>query len=56
MTQQKYYLNNEIPEDERRDMAFQTVSAIRESVTFGKNASMPITYEFAFLVMSRILD
>jgi len=43
-----YFLNEEIPEDSRRDIAFQTVNAIRESVTLAKNSSLPITYEFAF--------
>ncbi|KPH12970.1 hypothetical protein [Chryseobacterium sp. ERMR1:04] len=46
-----YFLNDEIPEDERRDTAFQTVNAIRESVTLAKNSSLPITYEFAFSII-----
>lgn len=43
-----YYLNDRIPEEERRDIAFQTVNAIRESVTLARNSTLPITYEFAF--------
>lgn len=43
-----YYSNSNIPEEERRDVAFQTVNAIRESVTLAKNSTLPITYEFAF--------
>ena len=43
-----YYLNIEFSEEERRDIAFQTVNAIRESVTLARNSTLPITYEFAF--------
>lgn len=46
-----YYSNEEIPEEERRDIAFQTVNAIRETVTLAKNATIPITYEFAFSII-----
>ncbi|MGA9212354.1 hypothetical protein [Kaistella sp.] len=46
-----YFSNQEIPEDERRDLAFQTVNAIRESVTLAKNSTLPITYEFAFSII-----
>lgn len=46
-----YYKNHEIPEDERRDVAFQTVNAIRESVTLARNSTLPITYEFAFEII-----
>lgn len=50
-----YLLNENIPEEERRDYAFQTVNAVRESVTLAKNSTLPITYEFAFDVI-RDLD
>lgn len=43
-----FYSNPSIPEEERRDVAFQTVNAIRESVTLARNSTLPITYEFAF--------
>lgn len=46
--QNNYYDNENIPEEERRDNAFQTVNAIRESVSLAKNSTQPITYEFAF--------
>jgi hypothetical protein len=46
-----FYLDNQIPEEERRDVAFQTVNAIRESVTLAKNTTLPITYEFAFNII-----
>lgn len=49
MTQDtNFYLNKDVSEDERRDVAFQTVNAIRESVTLARNSTLPITYEFAF--------
>lgn len=43
-----YYLDENISEDQRRDVAFQTVHAVRESVTLAKSGSLPITYESAF--------
>ncbi len=43
-----FYTNTSIPEEERRDVAFQTVNAIRESVTLARNSTLSITYEFAF--------
>ncbi|MCS3868954.1 hypothetical protein J3D55_001870 [Chryseobacterium ginsenosidimutans] len=43
-----YFSNEEIPEEERRNNAFQAVNAIRESITLAKNSSLSITYEFAF--------
>lgn len=40
------YLSDENqPEDERRNNAFQAVNAVREAVTIAKRASQPITYE-----------
>lgn len=46
-----YFSNEEIPEEQRRDFAFQTVNAIRESVTLARNTTLPITYEFAFSII-----
>jgi len=46
-----YFSNENFSEDERRDLAFQTVNAIRESVTLAKNSTLPITYEFAFSII-----
>lgn len=46
-----YFSNENISEEERRDLAFQTVNAIRESVTLAKNTTLPITYEFAFSII-----
>lgn len=43
-----YYLDENVSEEERRDTAFQTVNAIRESVTLARNSTQPIRYEFAF--------
>ena len=43
-----FYTDTSIPEEERRDAAFQTVNAIRESVTLARNSTLSITYEFAF--------
>jgi hypothetical protein len=43
-----FYNNENIPEEERRNIAFQTVNAIRESVTLAKNSTLSVTYEFAF--------
>jgi hypothetical protein len=43
-----YYLDTKYPEDERRDAAFQTVNALRESLTLARNGSVPVSYEFAF--------
>ncbi len=47
-----FYKNNSIPEDERRDVAFQTINAIRESVTLARDSTLPITYEFAFGIIN----
>ncbi|WP_332453105.1 hypothetical protein [Chryseobacterium aquaticum] len=46
-----FYNNDEIPEEERRDTAFQTVTAIRESFTLAKRQQIPITYEKAFTII-----
>src|SRR5215217_618379 len=46
-----YYLDSHYPEEERRDAAFQTVNAVRESITLAKNSTNPISYETAFNVI-----
>ncbi len=46
-----YFSNEEIPEEDRRNNAFQIVNAIRESVTLARNSTIPITYEFAFSII-----
>lgn len=46
-----FFSNENFSEEERRDFAFQTVNAIRESVTLAKNSTLPITYEFAFSII-----
>jgi len=50
-SQSNYYKREEVSEEEKRDFAFQTVNAIRESVSLAKNSTQPITYEFAFSII-----
>ncbi len=47
-----YFTNENYSEDERRNTAFQTVLAIREAVSIAQKASIPLTYENAYEVLS----
>lgn len=49
--ERSYYNNPQFSEDERRDVAFQTVNAMRETLTLSRNSTMPVTYEYAFNVI-----
>ncbi len=46
-----YFSNQNIPEEDRRDCAFQAVNAIRESLTLAKKSTTSVTYEFAFSII-----
>lgn len=46
-----YFSNQEIPEEDRRNYAFQAVNAVRESLTLAKNSTTAVTYEFAFSII-----
>ena len=49
--QQNYFSNQDIPEEDRRDNAFQAVNALRESLTLAKKSNTSVTYEFAFSII-----
>lgn len=46
-----YFSNPEIPEEEKRDHAFQTVNAVRESLTLAKNLQ-PLLLTSSHLALS----
>lgn len=46
-----YFSDKGIDEKDRRDIAFQAVNAIRETITLAKDNTLPVTYEFAMGVI-----
>ncbi|MCU0431439.1 MAG: hypothetical protein MUF42_15855 [Cytophagaceae bacterium] len=40
-----FFVNNDISDDEKRNLAFHAVNAVRESVTIAQNLPQPITYQ-----------
>jgi len=49
-----YLENKNIPESERRDIAFQSVVAVREAVSMANKSGQPITYKTSINIISEL--
>jgi hypothetical protein len=49
-----YYLDNSFPEEDRRNVAFQEICAVRESLTLARNGLIPEPYESVFAYIRSI--